>query len=430
MLKQSITLLIFIFSLQQLYAEGLTISVTGGYEGAKPIAIVPFHSAVELSEDISQIIFNDLKRSGRFKLLTSNQFPAQPAEGRDIQFLQWRAINVEYLVIGRIRINGPGGYMIHFELFDVIKGTLIKGYQLSATEHQLRRAAHKASDLIFQALEKIRGDFSSRIAYITTHRLLDSRQRITLNIADADGYHPQAVVSGRQPIMSPTWSPDGKKIAYVSFENKHPAIFIQDLRTQRRYRMTAFKGINGAPAWSPDGRKMAMTLSKDGNSEIYVMNLVNKKLTRLTYHRAIDTEASWSPDGKSLIFTSDRGGKPQIYQISAQGGKAHRITWTGEYNARARFSPNGKKIVMVTRQKGRYKIAIQDLKTGQVQILTQGGLDESPSFSPNGSMVIYAGQRRGKGVLSMVSVDGLVKQRLATQTGNVREPVWSPYRRN
>ena len=331
--------------------------------------------------------------------------------------------------MGKIKNNGPGGYLIHFELFDMIRSRLIKAYNLSATKRQLRRAAHQASNLIYEALEGTSGNFLSRILYITTSRF-GQKSRNNLYIADADGNNPVMILSSKQPIMSPTWSPDGKKVAYVSFEKKLPAIFVHDLRTRKRVRIAKFKGINGAPAWSPNGRFMAMTLSKDGNSEIYVMNLFNRQLRRITHHPAIDTEPAWSPDNKHLIFTSDRGGKPQIYQMALAGGKAKRLTWDGIYNARGRFSPDGKQMVMVTRDKGHYQIAIQQIKTGRMSILTNGRLDESPSFSPNGLMIIYASQSRGKGILSVVSVDGLVKQRLASQVGSVREPTWSPYRQH
>lgn len=420
-------ILFLTFSMPLCAENELKIVITEGVVGAKPLAIVPFQGSSLLPENISKIIYNDLKRSGRFNLQPTNIYPAYPHQGSEIEFQSWRKINTEYLLIGRIKSNGPGGYLIYFELFDAVKGRLMKSYQLLATQRQIRRAAHQAAALIYKSLEGVSGNFLSRILYITTSRF-GNKIRNNLYVADADGHHPQVIISSKQPIMSPTWSPDGKKVAYVSFENRLPAIFIHDLRTRKRTKIAAFKGINGAPSWSPNGRLMAMTLSKDGNSEIYVMNLVNRKLTRITRHPAIDTEPSWSPDNKHLIFTSDRGGKPQIYQIPISGGKAKRITWEGIYNARGRLSPDGKKLVMVTRDKGRYRIAVQDMKTGQVAILTDGQLDESPSFSPNGRMIIYASQSRNKGVLSIVSVDGLVKQRLASQFGSVREPIWSPYR--
>ncbi|MCU7843398.1 MAG: Tol-Pal system beta propeller repeat protein TolB [Candidatus Thiodiazotropha sp. (ex Monitilora ramsayi)] len=409
----------------------LTIEITEGVEGALPIAIVPFgwQGAGRPPVDVSAVINADLQRSGRFKTIPQADMLSRPTTAEEIQFKDWRALDVENLVVGQVRPQGTGGYEIRFQLFDVYKGEQLTGYTIPTTAPNLRATAHRIADLIYEKLLGIPGAFATRVAYITSVKQDDGTQRIDLNIADADGYNPETIVSSTEPLMSPAWSPDGRKLAYVSFEEGKSAIYVQEAYTGRRQKVTSFKGINGAPAWSPDGRKLAMALSKDGNPDIFVFDLGTKKLKPLTRHYAIDTEPAWSPDGKSLVFTSDRGGKPQIYRVSAYGGPAKRVTFQNSYNARASFSPDGKLLALVTREDGSYKIAVQDLDSGIMQVLSQGSLDESPSFAPNGSMIIYASKAGYRGVLAAVSVDGRVRQRLALQEGDVREPVWSPFKK-
>jgi TolB protein len=300
------------------------------------------------------------------------------------------------------------------------------GYSVPATDANLRRTAHQIADVIFEKLTGIPGAFATRIAYVTDERGADGAERLALKVADADGHNPQTIVSSTEPLMSPAWSPDGRRIAYVSFENRRHAIYVQELLTGHREKLAAYEGINGAPAWSPDGRRIAMTLSKDGNPEIYVMELASKRLTRLTDHYAIDTEPGWSPDGRWIVFTSDRGGAPQVYRMSSSGGSATRVTFQNPYNARPSYSPDGRQLVMVTRESGQYRIALLDLENRVLQVLTRGQLDESPSFAPNGSMIIYATRSGRRGVLAAVSADGSVHQRLALEEGDVREPAWSP----
>ena len=381
-------------------------------------------------QEVGDVIAADLQRSGRFKPLPESQMLARPPSGEEVDFRDWRALNVENLVIGEVSPNGPGGYLVKFYLYDVFRGEQITGYSMPTTASDLRATAHHIADIIYETLTGEPGAFATRIAYVTSIRSgtgKDSKERVELRIADSDGYAPQTIVSSEEPIMSPAWSPDGRKLAYVSFENAQPSIWIQEVFTGKREKMTSFKGINGAPAWSPDGRYLALTLSKDGNPDIFVMDIARRSLRALTRHWSIDTEPSWAPDGKSLVFTSDRGGKPQIYQVSVNGGEARRITFEGDYNARASFSPDGKLLTMVTRVDGDYRIATLDPKTRDYRVMSTGRLDESPSFAPNGSMIIYATRVGGKGVLAAVSTDGRVQQRLRLQEGDVREPVWSPH---
>lgn len=392
--------------LQSVQAD-LTIEITEGVEGALPIAVVPFswQGPGQPPVDVSDVINADLQRSGRFKTIPQVDMLARPTAAEEIEFKDWRALDVENLVVGQVRPQGTGGYEIRFQLFDVYKGEQLTGYTIPTTAPNLRATAHRIADLIYEKLLGIPGAFATRIAYITSVRQGDGQERIDLNIADADGYNPETIVSSTEPLMSPAWSPDGRKLAYVSFEEGRSAIYVQEVYTGKRQKVTAYKGINGAPAWSPDGRKLAMALSKDGNPDIFVYDLATRKLKSVARHYAIDTEPAWSPDGRSLVFTSDRGGKPQIYRVPSYGGQAKRITFQNSYNARASFSPDGKLLALVTLEDSSYRIAVQDLDSGIMQVLSQGSLDESPSFAPNGSMIIYASKAGYRGVLAAVSVD-------------------------
>ncbi|HEB96582.1 MAG TPA: Tol-Pal system beta propeller repeat protein TolB [Sedimenticola thiotaurini] len=421
--------LLWLWSLQAMAA--LTIEITGGEEGALPIAVVPFQlqQGAAPAEDLAAIVAADLRRSGRFKPMPPGDMLARPGSGAEVEFRDWKALGMESLVVGSIRPNGPGGFLVRFELFDVFRGEQLAGYSIPTTSRTLRTTAHQIADIVYQKLTGQRGAFATRIAYVTATGS-GKEQRISLKVADADGYNPQTIVKSREPLMSPAWSPDGRKLAYVLFKGGRPAIYIQEVFTGKRRKVASYKGINGAPAWSPDGRRLAMTLSKDGNPEIYVLNLNRNTLTRLTNHYAIDTEPAWSPDGRTIVFTSDRGGKPQIYRVPANGGRVKRVTFEGDYNARASFSPDGRSLALVTRVGRNYRIGVLDLESGALLVLSNGKLDESPSFAPNGSMIIYATKARGKGELAAVSVDGRVRQRLALQEGDVREPVWSPFTRS
>ena len=406
----------------------LTIEITEGVEGALPIAVVPFGTSKlssKLSVDLARIIASDLNRSGVLKALERDSLPANPHYSNQVQYSRWRSAGQDYLVVGRVIDKSPGVYNIEFQLLDVLKQKQLLGYSLPAKKRKLRSRAHEISDLIYEKITGTRGAFDTRIAYVLAQK--NAARKYILQVADTDGFNAQNVLESDEPIMSPSWSPDGKSLAYVSFENKRPEIFIQHLATARRFKISGFKGINSAPSWSPDGKFLALVLSKDGNPEIYTLNTSTKRLKRLTRHRGIDTEPVWSPDGNSVIFTSNRSGTPQIYQINAGGGKAKRLTFEGKYNSAASLSPDGKYISMVHAERGQFKIAQLDRETGNLTVLTDGSLDESPSFSPNGKMVLYATTRKDSGILFAVSIDGRAKHKLSDQAGDIREPVWGPY---
>lgn len=409
----------------------LTIKITQGLEGAQPIAIVPFglqQGSQPPPQDIARIIANDLTRSARFSPLPVGDLPSRPSTASAVNFSDFRILGTPNLVIGKVNRLANGRFKVEFRLFDVFRGAQLTGYELDARPDELRRIAHQMSDIIYEALTGERGAFDTRIAYVTELRS-GGTSKYALNVADSDGFNPQVVLESKAPIVSPAWSPNGRHLAYVSFEGDRPRIFSQNLSTGTRQVIAAFPGLNGAPAWSPDGKQMAMTLSKDGNAEIYVMDIDSRRLRRLTVGGAIDTEPAWAPDGKSLVFTSDRGGTPQIYRISATGGRATRLTFEGKYNSRATFAPDGKSLALVHGSKGTFRTAVLDLENKALLVLTKTTLDESPSFAPNGSMILYATSGAGGGTLAGVSTDGRVRQELGTQQGDVREPAWSPFRR-
>jgi TolB protein len=431
MMKQNfLVLLLGLFFSLNAHAV-LDITITEGVEKAVPIAIVPFEWAGlpdESPVDMHVTIANDLSRSGRFNTMDPADMPQRPVEFSQVSFNDWRLLGMENIVIGNIRPLAEGNYEVEFRLVNVYSGTQIAGFRIPATRAQLRRTAHRISDIVYEKLTGVRGAFDTRIAYVVVKKLADGNKQYSMQISDADGFNPQILLESKEPLMSPSWSPDGKQLAYVSFEGRNSAIYIQNLFTGTRERVAANPGINSAPAWSPDGTRLAMTLSKEGDPEIFVMHLGSKNLLRVTTNRSIDTEPSWSPDGRMLVFTSDRGGSPQIYQVNAAGGNPERLTFTGNYNTRARYSPDGKALTLVHGTEGRYKIAYMNLVANTMSLVTDARFgDESPSFAPNGSMIIYATQT-GRGTeLAAVSADGRVHQRLAFQDGEVREPAWGPF---
>ncbi|MEZ5582264.1 MAG: Tol-Pal system beta propeller repeat protein TolB [Candidatus Competibacteraceae bacterium] len=408
----------------------LTIEITRGIaSAASPIAVVPFSAQVPVSEDMAAIIAGDLQRSGRSSRCRRAIIPSVPMSSVRLISMTGGFLQVDNLVVGQTRPGTAGNYTVQFQLASVYEGKPLLQRTYNVKPQQLRRLAHVISDLIYQTLTNERGAFDTRIAYVTANTRSGAGE-YTLMVADSDGYNPQVVLRSSEPLMSPSWSPDGNRLAYVSFENRRMQIVVQDVYSGARRVVASYPGINGAPSWSPDGRRLAFALSKDGNPEIYIASVAGGGLLRLTNNRAIDTEPVWTPDGGSIIFTSDRGGGPQLYQISAAGGQPKRLTFEGDYNARPTLSPDGRYLAMVHRRGGVFYIAVLDRQNGQLRVLTEGGLDESPSFAPNGRMVIYAtSQGGGRGVLAAVSVDGRVRQRFAMRSSDVREPAWSPFGR-
>ncbi|WP_415871270.1 Tol-Pal system beta propeller repeat protein TolB [Acinetobacter pittii] len=398
----------------QLYLE-----IAKAPDQAPKIAIVPFTN----DNGLYPIVETDLNRSGRFTSSSKN-LPANAAINQ-IQASDWQAAGIPYVVTGQIKQTATG-FEVHYQLYDVQKQQYILNELLNVPAARIRQAGHMVSDAIYQALTGIPGDFSGRIAYVLRNPATPA-ERYTLQIADTDGEQPKTVLSSRDPILSPAWTPDAKKIAYVSFETKRPAIYLQDLSTGTREVLTSFRGLNGAPSFSPDGQSMLFTASMNGNPEIYQMDLSTRQVKRMTNDSAIDTEARYTPDGKSFIFTSDRGGSAQIYRYTFADGSVKRLTFKGSFNARGTLSADGKKIALVHRPSGgSYKVAIQDINTGITNILTPTSLDESPSFSPNGQMVVYATREGNRGLLSIMSTDGRFRMNLPSEQGEVREPAWAP----
>ncbi|MDH3607985.1 MAG: Tol-Pal system beta propeller repeat protein TolB [Gammaproteobacteria bacterium] len=418
---------VFLFIWQSAHAV-LEIEITQGVEGALPIAIAVFVGETYTApEAIETIVRNDLARSGFFDVLDKQRFPQVVVNPSQLDFKAWRDTGVESLLLGKITQAGGDQYHIEFQLIDLIRKKRLLGNVIPAGTKDVRKVGHKISDLVFESLTGIRGAFSTRVAYVSTINR-GGIKKYVLQIADADGYNARTIFSSSKQILSPAWSPDGSRLAYVSFESDNSAIYVQDIIQGTRAKVSAKSGINSAPSWSPDGRRLALTLSAGGSPDIYILDLGAKNLKRLTSGSAIDTEPSWMPDGKTLLFTSDRSGGPQIYQVSVNGGKAQRLTFDGKYNAAADISPDGRFIALVNNSGNGFRIAIMDMQSKAMRVISNGNLDEGPSFAPNGSMIMYATADQGRGVLAAVSADGRVKQKLRLTEGDVREPSWSPFR--
>ena len=413
------------------FAQGLDIDIVNGNASALPIAVVPFGfqgSSVPPQTNPGEIIRADLARSGQFRTLGKDDIVEFPTTQAEVKFATWRLLKQDYLVVGRMSDGADGELRVAYELFDVAKQQRIADGAISGQRTGLRDLAHQVADIIYEKILGVRGAFWTRIAYITASGSAPNYQ-YTLMVADSDGYNPQVVVRSREALLSPKWSPDGKKIAYVSFESGNSNIYVQDLGTGSRQLVSATRGINSAPAFSPDGTRLAVSLSKSGNPDIYIMNLASRQLTQITHGFSINTEPVWAPDGQSIYFTSDRSGKPQIYQISPSGGTPTRVTFQGQYNASASVvNAKGIKIAMEQGAGNVYRIAILDRTTNQNSLISPGSQDESPSFAPNGSMLLYAANEGSRGVLYAVSADGRVRQRLGFSAGDVREPSWGPFR--
>ncbi len=411
-----------VLSLATTANAALDIEISGGSSQQIPVAIVPFGGADNTKENISEIIEADLKRSGLFRLLETRGMANLPTTGAQVKYPEWMALQAQAIAVGNVESASGGRLKVSFQLMDVLKQNQLAGMDYQITPGQVRSTAHKIADIIYQKLTGESGIFASRIAYITK-----SGRQYSLHVADADGYRPQTVVTSKEPIISPSWSPDGSKLAYVSFEKKKPIIFVQSLTSGNREILANYKGNNSAPAWSPDGRKLAIVLTYGANSQVYTISASGGGLKQITKSSGIDTEPSFSPDGNWIYFSSDRGGRPQIYKVSAGGGDASRVTFEGGYNVSPRLSPDGRSLAYIRNDGGRFKVALQDLSSGQVQILSEGSQDESPSFAPNGRVILYATKARGRGTLAAVSSDGKVRQRLNESSGgDVREPAWGP----
>jgi len=410
----------------------LKIVITSGVTDPIPIAVVPFGNADPGSSgtgpSIAGVVESDLASSGRFRAMPHNGMRATPTKATDVVLPDWRASGNDYVVVGNVSPLGEGQLAVDFQLLNVLNGEQLANQRFTGPPSAMRDAAHRVSNVIYQKILGIRGAFDTRIAYVAVQGNPPDRH-FQLVVADADGANQHVVLDSRQPVMSPSWSSDGNWLAYSSFENRHQSIYLQQVRTGERRLVSARAGANTAPSFSPDGRRLALTLGgSDGNLDIFVLDLATQQLTRLTDDPAIDTEPVWAPDGRSLFFTSDRGGGPQIYQIGLEpGARPKRITFEGTYNADPRVSPNGGQLAMMTLDNGSYHIAVQDLASGTVRVLSHGRLDKSPSFAPNGDMLIYAATENGRGVLQRVSVDGVTSQRLEAQQGDVRDPVWGPF---
>lgn len=416
----------------------ISMELTRGVASAIPISIVPFAGSQDAPQDVSSVIANDLQNSGRFKVYGRNNLNQFPSSAREVSLEYFRRLGTNHVVVGKVQNVGADRYQVSVELLDIFQSNssmndgnaghanLSRKYTVSGAE--LRKLAHHISDLIYQQITGTRGIFSTKLAYVVVQRVPGGPTRYLLEVADQDGYGPRPLLVSFDPIMSPAWSPNGRQIAYVSFENSHAAIYIEDVATGARRLISEFPGINGAPAWSPDGRKLALVLSKSGAPNIYIMDIATKQLRQLTNDFYINTEPVFSPNGHSILFTSNRSGGPQIYQLNLASGATSRVSYDGDYNARASYTPDGRYVVMIHRVGGVYNIATLELNTSVVHVISQSANDsDSPSVAPNGSMVLFDTFYGGRSVLAMVSADGRVQLRLPARSGEAQDPAWSPF---
>ena len=398
----------------------LSIEIIGAGEHQIPISVVPFGGDANPAQIIHEVVLGDLQRSGLFRPVD----PAgkSPHESSEVNYADWQVRGADALVIGTVTTQTNGRIEARFRLLDVVKQTELIGQAVSANNDQVRAIGHRIADMIYEKLTGDQGVFSTRIAYVNRQG-----KSFRLIVADSDGYNEQTVLAQNEPIMSPAWSPDGSHLAYVSFENGHAAVYVQSLYTNQRMLLADFRGSNSAPAWSPDGKQLAVVLTRDGSSQIYLLRPDGSGIRRLTFSDTIDTEPNFSPDGQYLLFTSDRGGSAQIYRMPVNGGPEERMTFGDGTNYSPRHSPDGKGFVYTHRSNGMFYIAMQDFQSGQVEILTAGGWEKKPSFAPNGKLILFASEARGRGILATVSSDGRVQQHMFTQSGDAREPVWGPH---
>lgn len=419
-MKKFILCAVTIFSVLTVHiATALDLELTQGTNAALPVGVEDFAGDAN-GAAVAAVIANDLRLSGQFRLINARG-------GKDVSVAEWRSLGADSAVNGRVMHLGSGKYEVKFALYDVAaQGHLLLSKTYTVADGDLRALAHHISDEVYQKLTGERGVFSTRIAYILVQRN-GKNARFTLKVADVDGHNPRSLLVSSEPIMSPSWSPDGKKIAYVSFEKKKSQVYIVNVASGSRQLVTNFSGINGAPAWSPDGRQLAVVLSKGGAPNIYSVNLQSGSITQLTFGKAIDTEPRYSPDGRTLLFTSGRGGAPQIYRLALDSLSVSRVTFDGAYNARASYTPNQRQIVMLHKDNNAFHIGVQDVGGSRISAITATDFDESPSVSPNGRLVLYATKYNNRGVLGMASIDGKVQIRLPAPEGDVQEPAWSPY---
>jgi TolB protein len=416
-----LTVLLLVLGFAQAAHAVMTIEVFGGAASRIPVSMVPFAGNPEQSRLLSEVVGGDLTRSGQIKMVDAASVTPPPSEVEQVVYPSFRALGADAVVIGRILPLPNGQLEVRFRLLDVVKQTQLAGFSYTVAPSQLRSTGHRIADVVYEKLTGVPGAFSKRIAYV-----LKQGKRYQLQVADSDGQGAQTVVSSNEPIISPGWSRDDSQLAYVSFEKKKPVVYAQSLANGARRVLANFKGSNSAPAWAPNGNQLAVVLTRDDGSQIYTINANGSGVKRLTHGGNIDTEPSWSPDGTSLLFTSDRGGSPQVYRMNASGGDIKRMTFEGNYNVSPTWSPDGKRFAFIHREGGRYQVAMQDSSGGQMQILTDSAQDESPSFAPNGMLIVYATVINGRGVLATVSVDGKTRTRLSDRAGDMREPAWEP----
>lgn len=421
MKRLAILLSVWVLSSTFITVSALEITITQGNQAALPIAVAPFPG--------SGIVSNDLRLSGEFAPLSQKKMLSTPSHIGEVNYTDWRLLEIPTLLVGRM-VNGAKGKQLEVQLINVYRKQMLAHYRFpvgSGNAKRMRKIAHTISNLVYKKLTGIRGIFSTHVAYVSMLQHSKHKRTYTLEVADFDGKNAQVLLTSSAPLLSPSWSPDGRKLAYVSFENRRSEVWVQEVYTGKRTRLASFKGKNSAPAWSPDGRKLALSLSRDGNSEIYLMDLKQKTIQRITRNRGADTEPVWSPDGRKLAFLSDRSGRPQIYQVSVSGGRAERLTFKGKYNTSPDWSADGKQITFLQGEGGHYRIAVLDIESGVVRLLSRNRQDESPSFAPNGQLIVYATQQNNRGVLEIASTDGGSVQRLSLPGKDVREPAWSPF---
>lgn len=384
-----------------------------------PIAIAGFADENLAPQQVSAIIKADLDRSGFFKIIDTGNAMSETSA---VNFGDWKARGAFALATGSVQSLADGRIVVRYKLYDIGKGISLSGFSQTEPASHIRLLAHRIADDIYEKLTGVPGDFSTRISYVTK-----SGKQYKLQVADSDGEGMVDALRSNEPIISPSWSPDGTHVAYVSFENRKPVVYVQDLVHGVKTEVANYKGNNSAPAWSPDGSKLAVALTLSGNTQIYSINSTGGGLQRLTNSGGIDTEPRYSPDGQTIYFTSDRSGGPQIYKMSAGGGAAQRVTFKGDYNISPRISPDGKTLAYISRRDGQFQLFVLDLATSQELRLSNASMAEAPSFSPNGRYIMYATDSGHRNNLAVVSIDGSVKHQLTTQLGDIREPTWGPF---